>query len=546
MKKYLLVLLAVVYSSQVSFSQCTETSQPKVLLVGDSWAFFMNVDRTINNVLKQWGHSNYTYITSGVIAENGAETDDFLKPDKIAEIKRLLDENPSIEVVHLSIGGNDVLGDWKVSFTQAQTDSLKLAVEGRLIQVIDTIKSTRPGIRIFWAGYVYPNFNEVIETSPLQNNHPFYGTWSGMEFPSFLELNTLLNDFSGLVEDYANADPQIDFVNCTGLMQYTFGQNTPLGVAPGGTYAAGTVSLPAGDPSYPSPANSMRDYFLTKDCFHLSARGYEDFIGYHTQKFYHKFLMDDLYLLAEGNSQTGTASSLNIVYDSLLIGNNAGEQFATVLTFNTSVMQDTTVSKASIFLRRLSLDGTNPINNNLEVRIVNGKFGPTINVDVVDFSAIGNSSGSPCVFGSSTNDGHWVRLDLPDAALPFIKNNEVTQFIITSPASNGKMAFYPTTDPDFAPVLNITYGESPVSSVKSITKKSFSVYPNPTNDYITIKNSENINISNIEIINVVGAVVFQQNFNTDKIEISSLPSGSYILNITANNGERFSQRVLKY
>jgi hypothetical protein len=544
MKKYLLLLLVTILSTTTSFAQCTETPQPKVLLVGDSWAFFMSVDRTINNVFKRWGHSNYTYITNTVIAENGAETDDFLKPDKQSEIQRLLDENPSIEVVHLSIGGNDVLGDWNINFTQQQTDSLKLSVEGRLIQVIDFIKSAKPGVKVFWSGYVYPNFNEVIETSPLQNNHPFYGTWEGMQFPSFLELNTLLNDFSGLVEDYANNDPQIEFVNCTGLMQYTFGQNTPLGVAPGGTYAAGTVPLPAGDPSYPSPANSMRDYFLTKDCFHLSAKGYEDFISYHTQKFYHKFLMDDLYLLPEGNSQTGTASSTNNVYDSLFIGSKAGEQFATVLTFNTTTMPDTTVAKASIFLRRLSLEGTNPINNNMEVRIVNGKFGPTINVDVVDFTATGDNSGNPCLFGSNSNDGHWIRLDLPETALPFIKNNEVTQFIIISPnTTDGKMAFYPSTDPDFAPVLNIAYRESSLS-VGNFGKKTFKVYPNPTNDKLTIDNN-NETIKSISMYDLLGKKIAVSLLNNNVLDVAGIPSGSYILEINTSRGSA-QQRVVKY
>lgn len=543
MKKYLLLLLSGILQATISFAQCTETTQPKVLLVGDSWAFFMGVDGTINNVFERWGHSNYTFITNTVVAENGAETDDFLKPDKQAEIQKLLDENPSIEVVHLSIGGNDVLGDWNKNFTPQQTDSLKLSVESRLLQVINFIKSAKPGIKIFWSGYVYPNFNEVIETSALQNNHPFYGTWEGMEFPSFLELNTLLNDFSGLIEDYADIDPQIEFVNCTGLMQYTFGQNTPLGVAPGGTYAPGTVSLPAGDPNYPSPANSMRDYFLTKDCFHLSARGYEDFIGYHTQKFYHKFLMDDMYFLAEGNSQTGSVSSSNNVYDSLFIGNKAGEQFATVLTFNTTTMPDTSIAKASIFLRRLSLEGNNPVNNNMQVRIINGNFGATVNVEAVDYNATGDNTGSPCVFGSSSNNGHWIRLDLPETALPFIKNNGVTQFIINATAANGRMAFYPTTDADFAPVLNVAYKESSLN-LKNMSKKIFKVFPNPTNHQFTIDNN-NEAIESISMYDVLGKKVSVLLLNNQVVDMATLPSGSYILQINTANGSA-QQRIMKY
>ena len=134
--------------------------------MGDSWAFFMGVDQTINTVLEKWGHSGYTYFTNLTIAENGAETDDFLNPDKQAEIQARIDEFPSIEVVHLSIGGNDVLGDWHISFTQQQTDSLRDAVQERLLEVIEFIKTTRPGIRILWSGYCYPNFGEVIGSLP--------------------------------------------------------------------------------------------------------------------------------------------------------------------------------------------------------------------------------------------------------------------------------------------------------------------------------------------------------------------------------------------
>ena len=85
--------------------QCTEPVQDKVLLVGDSWAFFMGVDQTINEVLAKWGHSGHRYYTNLTLAENGAETDDFLGMDKQAEIADRLLDDTGIKVVHLSIGG---------------------------------------------------------------------------------------------------------------------------------------------------------------------------------------------------------------------------------------------------------------------------------------------------------------------------------------------------------------------------------------------------------------------------------------------------------
>ncbi|MCP2839696.1 hypothetical protein, partial [Salmonella enterica] len=78
------------------------------------------------------------------------------------EIAAKIAEYPGIEVVHLSIGGNDVLGDWDVTFTQAEFDTLEAHIFVRMEQVIDFIKSTKPGIKIVWSGYVYPNFGEVI------------------------------------------------------------------------------------------------------------------------------------------------------------------------------------------------------------------------------------------------------------------------------------------------------------------------------------------------------------------------------------------------
>lgn len=81
------------------------------MLVGDSRAFFMGVDQTINNIMTKWGHSNYKYFTNITLAVNGAETDDFLTPGRQDEIALQLAQNPTIEVVHLSIGGNDVLGE---------------------------------------------------------------------------------------------------------------------------------------------------------------------------------------------------------------------------------------------------------------------------------------------------------------------------------------------------------------------------------------------------------------------------------------------------
>jgi hypothetical protein len=109
MKKVLFAFVFFLFAETIQ-AQCTENEEYKVLLVGDSWAFFMGVDGTINNVFEQYGMSNYKFFTNTTVAENGARTDDFLESSKLNEIRNLLQVYPSIEVVHLSIAGNDVLG----------------------------------------------------------------------------------------------------------------------------------------------------------------------------------------------------------------------------------------------------------------------------------------------------------------------------------------------------------------------------------------------------------------------------------------------------
>lgn len=544
MKKLYLLLLAVFVTALQVNSQCTETPKAKVLLVGDSWAWFMSTESTINNVFKTWGFSNYKFVSNSTLAVNGAETDDVMQASTEAEILNQLTNNPSIEVVHLSIGGNDFLGDWNVNMTQQETDTLMYHVFDRLDSIVRFIKSCKPGIRILWSGYVYTNFEEVINgPGGIGSSNQFYGTWQGMGFPTALQLNTLQNNQSVQMSAYAAADPQVEYVEANGLMQYLYGQTTPLGVAPGGTYAPFTAPMPQGFPNYPSPQTVMRDYIVFKDCFHVSTQGYKDLVSYQTQKFYHKFLMDDLYLLSANNNETGTVSSQGNVDTTLALGKASGEDFATVLSFNTASMADTTLEKASLFLRRKSLTGTNPLSGSLQVTVKNGTLGNTANVEAADFNAIGDASGTPCQFGSIANNNDWVRLDLPAQLLQHIKNAANTQFIVSAPGAAGKVTFYNSSDPDFAPVLNLKYGQTPTGINEVASEISFTVFPNPTTGLLNI-DTKGENIRSVEITNPLGQVVLHTTPQNNTVDITALSAGMYSLTITTANAVS-TKRILK-
>ena len=80
-----------------------------------------------------------------------------------------------------------------------------------------------------------------------------------------------------------------------------------------------------------------------------------------------------------------------------------------------------------------------------------------------------------------------------------------------------------------------TLYESEVLSTNTATYESnINIYPNPANDHITIDfgNLDNVEGWNIKIINILGQEVLSQPMNTDKINVSELSKGVYIIRIS--------------
>jgi len=69
--------------------------------------------------------------------------------------------------------------------------------------------------------------------------------------------------------------------------------------------------------------------------------------------------------------------------------------------------------------------------------------------------------------------------------------------------------------------------------------RNFNLYPNPANDHITIEfgNLDNLEDWNIKIINILGQEVLSQPMNTDKINVSELSKGVYIVRISDGIGQ---------
>ena len=79
---------------------------------------------------------------------------------------------------------------------------------------------------------------------------------------------------------------------------------------------------------------------------------------------------------------------------------------------------------------------------------------------------------------------------------------------------------------------------------------NFSVYPNPTSDFITVKYNGNRNLSlDVQVIDMLGKNVFSTSLSTENnmsLDLSRLNSGTYFINmIDVDSGNNIVKRIIK-
>ena len=135
MKLVYSILFSTILLFGNSLSQC-DTSVNKLMLVGDSWAKFSFDFESIPTNLDRFGFTNIGMYSDNNLSINGAVSDDFLTPAGKNAIQNGFANNPEIEWVNLSIGGNDILNNWNKSMDTVATDSLLDATMLRIDSII--------------------------------------------------------------------------------------------------------------------------------------------------------------------------------------------------------------------------------------------------------------------------------------------------------------------------------------------------------------------------------------------------------------------------
>lgn len=80
--------------------------------------------------------------------------------------------------------------------------------------------------------------------------------------------------------------------------------------------------------------------------------------------------------------------------------------------------------------------------------------------------------------------------------------------------------------------------------LNSFTTSTLNIYPNPTTNYLTLHNPLQKIVNKVSILNVNGQTVFSNLLVNDRIDVSHLPSGIYMITIACED-ENYNMRFVK-
>lgn len=255
MRNAVLTVMVVLGWSGANTAAQAQDAIPRILLVGDSWGALIQAFNTYQTVLPEFpGLGQYRSIGFRTTMV-GARAAEFDTPEMLATVADELNRCPTIDVVHLSLGGNDILyGDWQPAMTPAQAQALFDTVTGHVENVIDYILALRPDIKIGLCGYTF-------------GDHPISGATTR-------QVNEAIVGLEQTKLAMVGTKSRVFYINNLGLMQYYYG--IPVADPP---IPAGDVPFPGGYPDYdPMPGGNI-DYpapleALVDDDVHLTAGGY--------------------------------------------------------------------------------------------------------------------------------------------------------------------------------------------------------------------------------------------------------------------------------
>lgn len=243
-----------------------QAATPRILLVGDSWAYLLYANRSFQKALQETGLGEYEEVGL-YTAIPGSTSKQWTNPVWLDMITKELDRYPTIDIVHVSLGGNGFLRQWNGKTTPADRDKLFQGITDEIEVVVRHCLSVRDNIRVTINNYDY--VNDTNDSTIAELNQ------AGMV------LSAMKRDLAG------ELGPRVRYIHNYGLMQYHFGipgVAKPHEVPYPGQYPDWDP-WPGGNKEYGNPPEAMLDKIhLSAEGYHLLARHcidvvYRDWLG---------------------------------------------------------------------------------------------------------------------------------------------------------------------------------------------------------------------------------------------------------------------------
>lgn len=241
-------------------------AEERILLAGDSFSALTYAYGSLPKALELFGHGAVE-VVGAATAIGGSTAATWNSPEFLQLLSAELDAHPTVDVVQLSLGANDLSLAWTTALTAEQSTLLFDTIAADVDAVVGHLLAQRPDLSVVLLGYDYPNFVELAPVGTAPHSY-----WTAIGSPTPLQLNLAYAELEARKRDLALAHPRVEYQQNLGLMQVVYGYPSlgvpPLAVPLPGV-APGYGPFPGGAPAFPSPPESL------DDAVHLSATGYD-------------------------------------------------------------------------------------------------------------------------------------------------------------------------------------------------------------------------------------------------------------------------------
>lgn len=214
----LVCLAAIILTGCVTATPAGHVTPPRIALVGDSWPVLMRVHRGFSRALIEEGYHprQVRYVAVGFamfdgpgVSLSGAGLEaDVMNSDAFKrKIERVLERFPTIDIIHLSAGGADLLHDVLPSMTpDEQTRYMREVIIPNVEALLQYFLEVHPNKHLALVGYDYLNLRDPEHDRTLRHARRLEGADAQWVNEKQWQLNELQRELAAAYPDVLFVD----------------------------------------------------------------------------------------------------------------------------------------------------------------------------------------------------------------------------------------------------------------------------------------------------------------------------------------------------